>query len=218
MIEKEILKRILSSVILAPLTLYVLIKGSYIFNFFLFLCFLISVYEWFKLTKNFWLKLIGTFFLIFSFLTIFKLRTDIDNDYSLILFVLIICISTDIGGYIFGKILKGPKLTKISPNKTFSGTFGSFLLSITITIIFFQFIQFNINFETIFHLIIIIFLISFVSQLGDLIISYFKRESKIKDTGNLIPGHGGILDRIDGMIFAFPFFYLLNSLNFLILV
>jgi len=214
MIEKEILKRILSSVILVPLTLYVLMKGSYIFNFFLFLCFSISVYEWFKLTKNFWLKIVGTFFLIFSFLTIFKLRNYIDNDYSLILFVLIICISTDIGGYIFGKILKGPKLTKISPNKTFSGTFGSFFLSTTITIIFFKFVQFNINFDTIFHLIIIIILISFVSQLGDLTISYFKRESKIKDTGNIIPGHGGILDRIDGMIFAFPFFYLLNGLNF----
>ena len=215
MIKKEISKRIISSLILVPLTLYALVKGSYIFNSFLLLCFSISLYEWFKLTKKLWLKIVGTFFLIFSFVTIFKLRNNIDNDYSTILFVLIICISTDIGGYIFGKIFKGPKLTKISPNKTFSGSIGSFFLSLFLTIIFFKFIKFNINFETISHLIIIIILISFVSQLGDLVISYFKRVSKIKNTGNIIPGHGGILDRIDGMIFAFPFFYLLNILNFL---
>ena len=215
MIKKEISKRIISSLILVPLTLYALVKGSYIFNSFLLLCFSISLYEWFKLTKKLLLKIVGTFFLIFSFVTIFKLRNNIDNDYSTILFVLIICISTDIGGYIFGKIFKGPKLTKISPNKTFSGSIGSFFLSLFLTIIFFKFIKCNINFETISHLIIIIILISFVSQLGDLVISYFKRVSKIKNTGNIIPGHGGILDRIDGMIFAFPFFYLLNILNFL---
>ena len=217
MIKQEFFKRILSSVILIPLTLYILVKGSFIFNFFLLGCLLISVYEWLKLTNKLELKIAGTSFLIFSFLTIFKLRNEFNNDYFLILFVLIICISTDIGGYIFGKIFKGPKLTKISPNKTVSGAIGSFLLSLIITIFFFTIIQFNINFSSIFHLILIIILISFVSQLGDLTISYFKRESKIKDTGKIIPGHGGILDRIDGMIFAFPFFYLLISFNFLIL-
>ena len=217
MIKQEFFKRILSSVILIPLTLYILIKGSFIFNIFLLGCLLISVYEWLKLTNKLELKIAGTSFLIFSFLTIFKLRNEFNNDYFLILFVLIICISTDIGGYIFGKIFKGPKLTKISPNKTVSGAIGSFLLSLIITIFFFTIIQFNINFSSIFHLILIIILISFVSQLGDLTISYFKRESKIKDTGKVIPGHGGILDRIDGMIFAFPFFYLLINFNFLIL-
>ena len=214
MIEREFFKRILSSVILIPLTLYILIKGSLVFNFFIFVCLLISIHEWLKLTNELKFKIFGISFLIFSFFTIFKLRNEFNNDYFLILFVLIICISTDIGGYIFGKIFKGPKLTKISPNKTVSGAVGSFLLSLIVTIFSFKIIQFNISFASIFHLILTIILISFVSQLGDLTISYFKRVSKIKDTGKVIPGHGGILDRIDGMIFAFPFFYFLISLNF----
>ena len=114
------------------------------------------------------------------------------------LFIISICISTDIGGYIFGKILKGKKLTKISPNKTYSGMFGSFLLSILISFFLFKNI---INFKDILFYSI---LISSISQIGDLSISYLKRKSKIKDTGKLIPGHGGILDRLDGIIFAIP--------------
>ena len=119
--------------------------------------------------------------------------------------ILLTCISTDIGGYVFGKVFKGPKLTKISPNKTYSGMFGSFLLSLILAIIYLYFV--GIKFST--QVIIFILLISFVSQVGDLIISFFKRKSKIKHTGKILPGHGGLLDRIDGMIFAFPFMYIL---------
>jgi phosphatidate cytidylyltransferase len=119
------------------------------------------------------------------------------------LFVTSICILTDIGGYIFGKLIKGPKLTKFSPNKTYAGMFGGYLLSF-ISIIFISFANFNYNGLNIF---IFILIISTVSQLGDIFISYFKRLSKIKDTGKIIPGHGGILDRVDGMIFAFPVAY-----------
>ena len=109
---------------------------------------------------------------------------------------------TDIGGYIFGKLFKGPKLTVYSPNKTIAGLVGSYLLSLSL-------IPFLINYNLfgqyeIPQIIFCILLISSVSQIGDIFVSYFKRKSKIKDTGNLIPGHGGILDRIDGMIFAFP--------------
>ena len=153
-------------------------------------------------------KIFGLFFIIISFYSIFKIRNDFNHDYFHILLIAIICISTDTGGYIFGKLLKGPKLTKLSPKKTYAGMLGSFLLSITVTIIFFNLTSKIYNFKYTEETFIFVLLVSLVSQIGDIIISYFKRLSKIKDTGNIIPGHGGILDRIDGMIFAFPFSYL----------
>ena len=126
-----------------------------------------------------------------------------------------ICIATDIGGYTFGKTFKGPKLSRISPNKTYAGVIGGYILSIVFSY-FFIINENSILFEiyTLNYLILTL-LISTVSQIGDLIISYFKRISNVKDTGKIIPGHGGILDRIDGMIFVFPFFYLLTELDLL---
>jgi phosphatidate cytidylyltransferase len=126
------------------------------------------------------------------------------------LYVISICFFTDIGGYFFGKIIGGKKLSKISPNKTISGTVGSFLLSIVPLII-----VLNINFFDLalnLNNIIFCLLISLISQLGDLFISFIKRKAKTKDTGNLLPGHGGILDRVDGIIFAVPFSYFLLKL------
>ena len=131
--------------------------------------------------------------------------------------IIITCISTDIGGYIFEKIFKGPKLTYISPNKTFSGMIGGYFLSIITIYIFldnlYLFTDYLVKFT--YQYLIIVLVISTMSQIGDIIVSYFKRLSKIKDTGKIIPGHGGILDRIDGMIFALPFSYLIFSLNLL---
>ena len=127
--------------------------------------------------------------------------------------MVIICVSTDIGGYVFGNIFKGPKLTKISPKKTYSGVIGSFLLSLIFTNLFLDFLSNVETFEFTKEMFLFILLVSLVSQIGDIIISYFKRKSKIKDTGIIIPGHGGILDRIDGMIFALPFAYVF-FLNF----
>ena len=120
-------------------------------------------------------------------------------------FVIIICILSDIGGYFFGKIFKGKKLTKISPNKTYSGMLGSFFLSIMFSFLY----SFSISFVDINTIIIISLLISMVCQIGDLFISFLKRKSKVKDTGNILPGHGGLLDRIDGILFALPFGILL---------
>ena len=213
MIKEEIIKRILSSIILIPTVLFFIIKGSFLFNFFIFICFLITTYEWLKLSKNNLFKLFGTIFIVISFYTIFKIRNEFDRDYFHLLLVIIICVSTDIGGYIFGNIFKGPKLTKISPKKTYSGVIGSFLLSLIFTNLFLEFSSNVQNFEFTKEMFLFILLVSFVSQLGDLIISYFKRKSKMKDTGTIIPGHGGILDRIDGVIFALPFSYVL-FLNF----
>ena len=213
MIKEEIIKRILSSIILLPTVLFFIIKGSFLFNFFIFICFLITTYEWLKLSKNNLLKLFGTIFIVISFYTIFNIRNEFDRDYFHLLLVVIICVSTDIGGYVFGNIFKGPKLTKISPKKTYSGVIGSFLLSLIFTNLFLDFLSNVETFEFTKEMFLFILLVSLVSQIGDIIVSYFKRKSEIKDTGTIIPGHGGILDRIDGMIFALPFAYVF-FLNF----
>ncbi len=120
--------------------------------------------------------------------------------------IFLICISTDIGGFIFGKIFKGKKITKISPNKTYSGLIGSYILSLLTTIIFFN------EYYELFDLIILTLIISTFSQLGDLTISYLKRKVKIKDTSNILPGHGGFLDRFDGFLLAIPIGYIVISI------
>jgi phosphatidate cytidylyltransferase len=117
-----------------------------------------------------------------------------------IFYSVLVSVSSDIGGLIVGKTFKGKKLTKISPNKTISGSIGSFILSLLLVPLFMNHLI-NHNFLT---LSLITFFVSFTSQMGDLFISYLKRKAKIKDTSNLLPGHGGLLDRIDGIIFAVP--------------
>ena len=213
--KPEIIKRILSSIILIPMVLFFIIKGSLLFNFFISICFLITVYEWQIMTRKKNYNLIGLIFLIISFYSVYKLRNSFIGDYIYLLFVTIVCVSTDIGGYAFGKIFKGPRLTKISPKKTYSGMIGGFILSTITATIFFNnvFLFNNLTKDLTLGLFILVLLISAISQLGDIIVSYFKRLSKIKDTGRIIPGHGGLLDRIDGMIFAFPFSYLVFSTN-----
>ena len=209
---KEFEKRLISSIILIPISIFFIVKGSVFFIFFLSILFLATSYEWIKMNKeNDLLKLLGIIFLFISFYTTLEIRENYNlNDFLLII---TICIFTDIGGYLFGNIFKGPKLTRISPKKTYSGVFGGFLLSLIAGLIFtnYFFIEKKIFNEDLFLLIIILF-ISMISQIGDLIISFFKRKAKLKDTGKIIPGHGGLLDRIDGMIFVFPIFYLISIL------
>ena len=159
------------------------------------------------MSKKKFYSIYGFLFLIFSFYTFYELSTELIG----IFYVIIICSSTDIGGYVFGKIFKGPKLTKISPKKTYAGMIGGYFLSLISLSVIIRFI----DYETTLILFLLTILISTVSQLGDIIISYFKRLSKIKNTGKLIPGHGGLLDRIDGMIFAFPIYYLINLTGYL---
>ena len=211
--KKELTKRIISSVILIPFALFFIIKGSFLFNFFIFICFLITTYEWHMMTKKKKYNILGFLFLIVSFYSIYKLRNDLPGDYAWLLGITIVCVATDIGGYIFGKIFKGPKLTKFSPNKTYAGMIGGYFLSIISINIFLQNPYFIGGVELSRQIFIFVLLISTVSQIGDVVISYFKRLSKIKDTGKIIPGHGGLLDRVDGMIFAFPATYLILSLD-----
>ena len=210
MINKELQKRIISSIILIPVSFFFIIQGSVTFIFFLGLIFLLTSLEWFRMTKNKdLLKIFGLFFLFFSFFSTIYLRQYFGLNFFL--FLIIICIFTDTGGYIFGKTFKGPRLTKISPKKTYSGLIGSFLSSLLFGIIYIKYFgkKSKILLETdpVFIISLILF-ISLVSQLGDLIISYFKRKAKLKDTGKILPGHGGFLDRIDGIIFVMPITYL----------
>ena len=209
MIKNELTKRVISSLILIPVVLFVIIEGSILFNLFISICFVITAYEWLQMSKLNIQKIFGLFFIIISFYTVYKIRNDFNQDYFRILLITIICISTDTGGYICGKLLKGPKLTKFSPNKTYAGVIGSFLFSIIITILFFELTSKIYNYKYTEETFIFVLAVSLVSQIGDIIISYFKRLFKVKDTGNIIPGHGGILDRIDGMIFAYPFSYII---------
>ena len=193
MINKELQKRILSSIILMPVSFFFIIQGSFSFIFFLSLIFLITSLEWFKMTKdNELIKIFGLFFLFFSFFSTIYLRQYIGLNFFL--FLIIVCIFTDIGGYIFGKTFKGPRLTKVSPKKTYAGVIGSFLISLIFGLIYIKYLgqKSRILLETdpIFIILLILF-ISLVSQIGDLIISYFKRKAKLKDTGKILPGHGG---------------------------
>ena len=211
MISNELIKRILSSVILLPLVFIIIIKGSYYLNVFLILCLFVSVFEWGKMVQINGYKLFGILFLITSFFTIYKIRNSLNGEYYYLLFITIICITTDIGGFLFGKLIKGPKLTKLSPKKTYSGMMGSFILTIIIIYLLSKDIYPPFSYDFTIEIIIFSITVSLVSQFGDIVISYFKRISKIKDTGKIIPGHGGLLDRIDGMIFAYPFSYLILS-------
>ena len=211
--KKEFEKRLLSSLIIIPISFFFIIKGSVYLIFFLSIFFIATAYEWHKMNKKNLLKFFGTIYFMIVFLLAYLLREDFGV--NIFIFVIIICIFTDVGGYVFGKIFKGPKLTKISPNKTYAGMIGSFILSIVAASIYSQFQ----NSFTLFELfilqkndliyILIVLFISGVSQIGDLIISYFKRLAKIKNTGKILPGHGGLLDRVDGIIFALPLSYLL---------
>jgi phosphatidate cytidylyltransferase len=206
--NKELIKRIISSIILLPLSIYLITHGFYLKFIFISICFTIAIYEWHMMSQNKSYKIYGYFFLVFSFYTFYEISTEL----IWIFYVITICVLTDIGGYVFGKVFKGPKLTKISPNKTYAGMLGGYALSLIIVIVI---MNYNNNPGISIQILIITIILSTVSQIGDIIVSYFKRLSNIKNTGNIIPGHGGLLDRIDGMIFAFPIFFFVDLTDYL---
>ena len=152
------------------------------------------------------IKIAGIIFLFFSFYSAYLIREN--SSLYFFLFIILICIFTDIGGYVFGKVFKGPKLIKLSPKKTYAGVLGGLLFALKTGLLYSRFIEIIFIKTDSLVLILVILIISIISQIGDLIISFFKRKAKLKDTGNIIPGHGGLLDRIDGLIFVFPIVYL----------
>ena len=212
----ETLKRIITSFFLMFLLL-VSINNILILAIIVLLIFYQIIYEFHIIFKKIFsnrekYKQFFMFSLILIYITFFSFKIlevfYINNPELKFLFYLIIsiCIATDIGGYVFGKFFKGKKLTKISPNKTYSGLIGSYVLAVI-----FNLLLFNNIFENN-RIILVAIVISTISQLGDLLISLLKRKAKIKDTGVILPGHGGLLDRFDGLIFAIPIGILLFSL------
>jgi len=210
---KKLKTRLLTSIFLI-LLLYISFNYSYILIISLILISLISWIEFKALiAKIFFKKNLKSRFLkitidgisllyltMFSSVVFFGISQD--SFKLIILFLISICVCSDIGGLLFGKIFKGKKLTKISPNKTISGSIGSFVLSLFLIPIFYSLSQDKFN--NFVDMIILAILVSFICQVGDLFISFLKRKAKVKDTGDLLPGHGGVLDRMDGMLFAIP--------------
>ncbi len=205
--QSEIYKRLNTGLILLLLLIAMFISKT-VYLFISICIFTLSFIEFTKMSKLFLKKKYFKQFLIncafalylFLFLMIFIISLN-DIHLKIILFIiLLICISSDIGGFLFGKVFKGPKLTKISPNKTISGSLGSFFLSMLISLILLKYI-FNTD---LINNILLGFFVSLSVQLGDLFFSYLKRKSSLKNTGNILPGHGGILDRIDGILLGIP--------------
>ena len=156
-----------------------------------------------KIFKNFYYKILINFLsLIYIFYFIWvSINTLHSYDTKVIwIYSVLICIMSDIGGFVFGKTFKGPKLTKISPNKTFSGMIGAFIFSLLLMMVYY----FTIDNSDFFKYLIITLIISSISQLGDIFISFIKRKAKVKNSSDILPGHGGLLDRVDGMIFGIP--------------
>ena len=157
---------------------------------------------------RFFYKAISLLYLSLTVYLIFTIESFYPNQKIYLLYAILVAILSDIGGLIIGKTFKGKKLTKISPNKTISGSVGSFVFSIILIPFFYEdLIEFNFLI-----MIIITLTISFISQAGDLFISYMKRKAKVKDTSDMLPGHGGFLDRVDGIIFAIPIGMILFNL------
>ena len=216
--KSEFIKRIISSIILLTIIFLSALINDYIFLSILFLAIIFSWIEWIKIIEKIGFKKTTKIihillFLIYLFIAYIICFNIFVIDKYFFLTILLICILSDIGGYSFGKMFGGKKLTKISPKKTISGSIGSFILSyIGFFVIYFYFIDIifvRFKFEVLFF---IPFIVSSICQLGDLFISYYKRKAKIKNTGSLIPGHGGLLDRIDGSIFALPIGFIIISL------
>ena len=205
--DRELYKRINTGLLLL-LLLILMFMSKIIYLFTLIVIFSLSFVEFTKLSKIFLKKkylyqflaniVFALYLFLFLMICIFGLN---DIHFKIILFIiLLICISSDIGGILFGKIFKGPKLTSISPNKTIAGCIGSFVLSILTSSLLLKYI---FNTELINNIFLGLF-ISISVQAGDLFFSYLKRKSSIKHTGNILPGHGGILDRIDGILLGMP--------------
>tara|TARA_B100001093_G_scaffold431575_1_gene427677 strand:+ start:3109 stop:3762 length:654 start_codon:yes stop_codon:yes gene_type:complete len=206
MISENLKKRILTSFLLI-LLLFLMMFSKPIFLYLLILTGVFSILEFIEIIKKIYSKYLSRLFcnllfitFLFIIFTLFFILSE-NTPFKAILFSLLItCISSDIGGFIIGKTFKGPKITKISPNKTISGSIGSFIFScLTFCGLFFLMTN-SINYIILLTGIIT----SLVCQIGDLFFSFLKRKAKKKDTGNLLPGHGGVLDRIDGIIFGLP--------------
>lgn len=212
--KSELFYRILTSVILLPILFLATFYSEIYLILLLLLFYFLSMYEIIKNTTNLLFIFFSLILLFFSFYSFYILRGDTVSSLIIIYWILISTFLSDVGGYSFGKIFKGRKITKISPNKTYSGVLGSFLLS-CLSIPLMNLLQLILLKKTIINFLelnflIITILISLVCQIGDLFVSFLKRKINIKNLSNMLPGHGGILDRIDGLIFVLLFAFILR--------
>ena len=217
----NLIKRIVTSFLLLFILSISLFFNKYLFIVFLIVSSYISFNEFNNLIKkNFKKKkqivlniqiLCILFFILFIY-TSYEIYT---HSPTFLIWIILICIFSDTGGFIIGKLIGGKKLTKISPNKTIAGSIGSFIFSL-LPLIFITYIkEFRLHDDIdLINLVLISLLLSLICQLGDLFVSYFKRKAKVKDTGNILPGHGGLLDRIDGLIFVLPSAFIVHKIFF----
>jgi len=221
-VTAELRKRIITSIILFLIAIFCILIHKFVFVLILIVTLFVCFNEWRDINykyfkkkqhnnwKYFFVQFVGLIYLFIFLSTSIALRGN--NSESIVFFIIIlcICIFSDIGGYVFGKVIGGKKLTKISPNKTISGSLGSFIFSILPVLLFNLQKYIGVSYEALSINIALCLIVSLACQLGDLLISYFKRLNKVKDTGTILPGHGGLLDRIDGLIFAIPAVYILK--------
>ena len=218
----ELGKRIITSIILFLIAIFCILIHKFVFVLILIVTLFVCFNEWRNINykyfkkkqhnnwKYFFVQFAGLVYLFIFLSTSIALRVNNSESIAFFIIILCICIFSDIGGYVFGKVIGGKKLTKISPNKTISGSLGSFIFSILPVLLFNLQNYIGVSYEALSINIALCLIVSLVCQLGDLLISYFKRLNKVKDTGTILPGHGGLLDRIDGLIFAIPTVYILK--------
>ena len=213
-------KRIFTSLLLSIILIIGLFLNKFIFLYSLIVVSIISCQEFYNLIKKIFknqkskIYLFNTLSVIYLgiFTTISYIFYDIS--FEKFAFALLVCIFSDTGGYLIGNLVGGRKLTKLSPKKTISGCIGSFIFSL-IPIAIYWFIlenSYTLKDNSLIELIFVCMFLSLICQIGDLYISYFKRRAGVKDTGTILPGHGGLLDRIDGLIFVLPVAFILNKI------
>ena len=211
----ELRKRIITSIVFFIIAILLILINKIIFAIGIFVIITISFLEWNKINykyfskkkkkdKFIYIKIVGVVYLFIFFISSMNIRMEYGKIFFI--FILCICVCSDIGGYVFGKTFGGKKLIKISPNKTISGSLGSFCFSIFPLLLFYNFDPSKYLYST--NNFLLCLEISLVCQLGDLFVSYIKRKAKVKDTGRILPGHGGVLDRVDGIIIAIPFVFI----------
>ena len=204
MISKNLKRRLLTSLFLL-FFVFLIFKLNFVLIYTLLILSVFSILEFLNMSKSIFKNItyfvFNSFFIIFiSFFSLFFFLFSLGQLKILLFITLLGCIASDIGGFVFGNLFKGPKLTKISPNKTLSGSIGSFFLCCVIVVSLTFFFTKNVNFD----IFVVSILTSLSCQLGDLFFSYFKRKAKIKDYSNILPGHGGVIDRLDGIFFGVP--------------
>ena len=205
--SENLKKRIITSLLLFIL-IFLILSFNFILVYTLIILGSLALIEFFNLSNRIFsnktkLLIFNSIFIIYIsiFCVFFFIFSNFLQLKVIVFCLLLTCIASDLGGFIFGKIFKGPKLTSISPNKTISGACGSLILSLLVFTISIYYYTNNVSVKT----FIVAIFTSFFCQLGDLIFSYLKRKAKIKDTSKILPGHGGVLDRIDGILIGIPF-------------